>query len=56
MHKYTRLYIGGDETVTQCNDCGAYVINNLDSEVKHYDTCKPTDPNFFSLTDEEETE
>ncbi len=47
-HKYTRLDIGNDETVVQCNDCGAFVINNLESSVKHYDTCQPTDPKWFN--------
>lgn len=47
-HTYTHLSIGEGETVVQCNDCGAYLIDRPEHEVKHYDTCAPTDPKWFN--------
>ena len=47
MHEYTLLDIGDGETVVQCNDCGAYLINGRVDDVEHYVTCKPTDPLWF---------
>jgi len=50
--QYTRIDIGDGEIVTQCNDCGAYVINKDESAVDHYPSCRPTPDEWFKEDEE----
>jgi hypothetical protein len=36
----TKLKISDTETVSQCNDCGAYSLIDA-AHIKHFKTCKP---------------
>lgn len=42
-HTYSVIDIEDGEIVTQCNDCGAHVINGKKSDVKHHKSCIPGD-------------
>lgn len=49
-HNYTVIRLDTpDDTIVQCNDCGAYAPGVEGSAVVHHSTCTPTDP--FWLTD-----
>ena len=42
-HTYSRQDIGDGDIVIMCSDCGAYVLNKTESDVKHCKTCIPGD-------------
>ena len=55
MSNYTTIPLCEHESAINCNDCGAYVISNnlnklTESDVKHHNSCKPTNPLFYDLT------
>lgn len=56
-HTYTKVPLPIAMTyVLACNDCGADHIGGVESDIVHHKTCKPTDLNYFMLTDKERRE
>ena len=39
MSNYTKIDLGDNEHIHQCNDCGAYA--DSEEAVRHHKTCKP---------------
>ena len=47
-YSYLQMETGdGVYTVVQCHQCGAYLINGTEQNIKHYKGCAPSNPKWF---------
>lgn len=63
-HTYSKQDIGEGDIVITCDDCGAFILNGKEEDIKHCKTCIPGDAERWRIhysqtdviTDEEEEE